>query len=208
VEIMKGWAGVSDSTTPQTELYLIRHGETDWNVERRVQGHSGPGLNERGRQQARAAAQSLDGTSIAALYTSDLPRAVESARIIGAALGLPARPDPRLRERDQGVWQGMLIDELDDHYPEIHHGVLTDPLNQAPPGGENLAQVGQRMTGVLDEIAAAHSGERVAVVSHGMAIGVVLCLVGSRPMRQVWDLRPENGEVIALRWPPEQESRP
>ncbi len=92
---------------PVTELLLARHGETDWNRERRWQGHADPPLNELGRAQARRLAEALAGEQLEAIYASDLRRAHETAEIVGARLGLPVTSDPDLREIDVGSWSGL-----------------------------------------------------------------------------------------------------
>jgi broad specificity phosphatase PhoE len=93
-------------------LFLIRHGETDWNHEGRWQGHEDRGLTERGAEQARAAAQALHGVTFAAIYASDLRRATESARPLADAVGLLVEEQPELREIDTGSWTGLTRDEV------------------------------------------------------------------------------------------------
>lgn len=192
---------MAPDTSLRTQLYLIRHGETAWNVERRMQGHGGVGLNEVGRRQAEQVARSLDGTSFVALYTSDLLRAYETAQIIGEWMSLDPQPDPRLRERDQGEWEGMSRDDIERLYPDIMRRMQIDPSGVAPPGGENFSQLAQRVTGALDEITARHPGQRVLVVSHGLAIGVARAVAEGQPLARGLALRPENAEVIRLDWP-------
>src|SRR5579871_2475081 len=101
-----------------TTLLLARHGETDWNSERRWQGHADRPLNDTGRAQAAELAESLDGTAIAAIYSSDLARARETAEIVAARLGLTVVLDPGLREVDVGDWSGVRHDEVAARFPE------------------------------------------------------------------------------------------
>src|SRR5919204_5528893 len=101
-----------------TELLLVRHGETDWNVQQRWQGHQDPPLNALGREQARALAEALAGEGIDAVYTSDLRRARETAEIVAARLGVEVRPLPDLREIDVGTWSGLTMDEIRTRWPE------------------------------------------------------------------------------------------
>ena len=150
-----------------TTLLLARHGETDWNSERRWQGHADRPLNDRGREQARELAASLDGT-VDAIYSSDLLRASETAEIVGAALGLPVAVDPGLREVDVGEWSGLVHTEIESRYPE---GFAR--WRQGMHGwedGESYDEMGVRVVGALLAIAARHPGETVLVVSHGGAI--------------------------------------
>lgn len=194
-----------------TEILLVRHGQTAWNVERRRQGHTGPGLNEQGRADARRAAGELVQMNgrrrISAIYSSDLARAAETAAIIGEALGLPVTHDERLRERHQGLWQGRLTVEVMADHGEVVDFIGEDPLGGGPPEGETGQQVVERMADALNTIAAEHPGERVVVVSHGGAISLVRWLALAALDRSflegpVWSEWPRNGEVIAIEWPP------
>src|SRR5438034_11161678 len=99
-------------------LLLARHGETDWNRDRRWQGHADPPLNDSGREQARALARELAADPPSAVYTSDLSRSHETAAIVAAELGLPVTADARLREVDVGEWSGLLWSEIAERYPD------------------------------------------------------------------------------------------
>ena len=149
----------------------MRHGETDWNAEQRVQGHADPSLNARGREQARALAASLAGERIAAIYSSDLARARETAEIVAEALSLDVRVDAALREFDTGNWTGLTRDEIRRRFPDDarHDGETRDEL---------VARIGAALTQISDE----HPGERVLVVTHG------------GPLR--WTLHAAGGEVL------------
>src|ERR1700704_4943984 len=94
-----------------TELLLVRHGETDWNAEGKLQGHTDRPLNDHGRRQAQALAERLAGNSIDAVYASDLSRARETAEMVGEKLGLPVLVDPDLREKNWGNWEGLTSDQ-------------------------------------------------------------------------------------------------
>ncbi|HZP73212.1 MAG TPA: histidine phosphatase family protein [Gaiellaceae bacterium] len=148
-----------------TTLLLVRHGETDWNSERRWQGHADEPLNETGRAQAREVADELADRSIDAVYSSDLSRARETAEIIAARLGLSVTTDARLREVDVGDWSGRLWSEIEQSDPlalERWHGGL-----KAWNGGESYEEMGARVVAAVVELAARHQGETVLVVSHG-----------------------------------------
>lgn len=146
-------------------LYLVRHGETDWNAQRRIQGRTDIPLNDTGRAQARRAGELLARREWDAVITSPLSRAVETGAIIAAELGLPVPDvDDRLVERDYGEAEGMDISEVDRRFPP---GV--DPV-----GRETPEQVVARAMAALLDIAEAHPGQSVVVVAHGGLIRQVL----------------------------------
>jgi broad specificity phosphatase PhoE len=135
-----------------TTLLLVRHGETNWNAERRWQGHADVPLNERGREQARALAEQLAGESIDAIYSSDLSRARDTAEIVGARLNVPVVVDADLREIDVGAVEGLTWEEA-----------------QAFEGwqGEPHELHAARVLAAVNRIAERHPGERILVVTHG-----------------------------------------
>jgi len=182
-----------------THLYLIRHGQTDWNLEGRWQGHADVPLNKNGRLQAAEIALSLASADLAAIYSSDLQRALDTAQAISAAAALEVQIDPRLREIHQGDWQGMLADDIERRYGELLRQRKTDPLSVAPPGGESVQQVRDRVIEAIEEIRQRHPHERVAVVSHGFALAVVQVHYLEHPLSKVWELIPPNDRWVELR---------
>ncbi len=134
-----------------TRLLLVRHGETDWNTEGRLQGHTDRPLSEYGREQARRLAEELDGEELQAVYASDLARARETAEIVGERLGLPVVLDPDLREKNWGSWEGLTPAERD----------------RVDFVGESTEQHAGRMLRALRRIAERHPDARVLVVTHG-----------------------------------------
>ena len=151
-----------------TTLLLARHGETDWNDARRWQGHADQPLNDTGRAQAAGLAESLAGMPIAAIHSSDLARARETAEIVGARLELPVVVDPALREVDVGNWSGVVHDEIPGRFPEGF--ARWQNGGHGWEGGETYDEMGARAVGALLRIAAAHDGETVLVVAHGGTI--------------------------------------
>ncbi len=134
-----------------TTLLLVRHGETDWNAEGKLQGHTDRPLNDYGRRQARALAERLAGEEIEAVYASDLSRARETAEILGAQLGLPVAVDPDLREKNWGNWEGLTADErLRIEYE-----------------GESSEDHRSRTLRAVERIVERHPAGRVVVVTHG-----------------------------------------
>jgi broad specificity phosphatase PhoE len=152
-----------------TTILLARHGETDWNVERRVQGHSDTPLNDTGRDQARALAEELAGEPIDAVYSSDLARAHETARIVAAERGLDLTAIRDLRERNFGTWEGLTDEEI-----YIRHPHARDRSWQEWGDAETRDEMADRVLGALHRIAESHPGRRVLVVSHGGPLRAVL----------------------------------
>jgi broad specificity phosphatase PhoE len=178
-----------------TTLLLIRHGETDWNKEGRLQGQSDILLNALGLEQARQTAARLIDASLSAIYASDLRRAVQTAEAIGLACNLPVQLDPRLREVHLGEWQGRLVSELNDTGDERFANRFRYPSVVAPPGGEASQQVQARLLAAVDDIVARHPGETVAVVTHGFAVAALIAAFRNIPLDQVWELIPSNGQI-------------
>jgi broad specificity phosphatase PhoE len=151
-----------------TTLLLARHGETDWNSERRWQGHADQPLNERGREQARALAAELAARPLDAIYSSDLLRARETAEIVASALGLEVRVEPGLREVDVGSWSGLSHAEIETTDPEGFR--RWQEGGKGWEHGESYDEMGTRVVAAVIEIAAAHPDETVLVVTHGGSI--------------------------------------
>lgn len=153
-----------------TRILLARHGETEWNAIRRVQGWTDIPLSEKGYAQAEALAGRLDRTPLAAVYSSDLSRATQTAAPVAARQGLTVQTVPELREKGFGEWEGLTQADLERDYPALWHRyhVVRD-LEALVPGGETWPQVQERLSVVLRRILAAHPGaeETVLLVGHG-----------------------------------------
>jgi 2,3-bisphosphoglycerate-dependent phosphoglycerate mutase len=184
-----------------TELIFARHGQTDWNAEGRIQGHNGPGLNDPGRQQSRELAQSLIGTGIDAIYSSDLERARGTAEIVGEALSMPITVDGRLRERNHGAWEGKTSAELSAEIPDWKEQWTRWALDGSGPGGESIRQVVVRIAPLLDEISAQHSGGRVLVVTHDGVIAILRTIAANLSHEHAWGFRTGNCEITEMAWP-------
>lgn len=153
-----------------TELILIRHGETAWNRERRMQGQTDTPLSSVGRLQAEAVGARLARHPFAALYSSDLARAWDTAAAISRASGRDIRREPALRERTFGMFEGLTYDEMALRYPDEHARFSARDPDYAVPGGESPRQFFERSLGCLERIAAAHAGACVVVVTHGLVL--------------------------------------
>ncbi|MBN2256230.1 MAG: alpha-ribazole phosphatase [Anaerolineaceae bacterium] len=183
-----------------TQLCLVRHGQTDWNLEGRYQGQSDVPLNENGRIQAQLLARQLQDKQFEAIFTSDLQRAKETAEILAAIFHLPVNSDPRLREIHQGEWEGQQVDDIKSRYANLWNERMEDPANVRPPGGETVAEVARRVHAALNDIATHHANDPVMVVSHGLAIATALCKINGIPIGQAYTLIPDNADPIWAVW--------
>ncbi len=151
-----------------TRLLLIRHGETDWNVQRRVQGHTDIPLNAYGEQQARWLSEALADEGIDCVYSSDLQRAAHTARTVAEPHQAPVILTPGLRERCFGNLEGHTFSDLQAKDPELARlWSKRDPVWQPPGGGESLTMVRERVVSAVLHLAAQHPGQHIAVVAHG-----------------------------------------
>ena len=176
----------------RTELLLVRHGQTDWNLEGRYQGRSDVALNEAGRKQAEWVAEDLAGRWIDAVYSSSLRRSLHTARAIAHPHGLEPRVDPRLDEINQGDWEGVVVSEIAERYPELFLQWGRDPRAVRPPGGESIREVHDRVIDAVQEIALRHSGGTVCVVTHKTAIVVIRSHFRGLDLREEMSRMPGN----------------
>jgi len=182
-----------------TELILIRHGETAWNRERRMQGQTNTPLSEVGRAQAEAVGARLARHPFSALYSSDLARAWDTAAAIARASGREILGDPALRERTFGVFEGLTYDEMSQRYPDEHARFTARDPDYAVPGGESPRQFYQRSLTCLERIAAAHAGECVVVVTHGMVLDTLHRAARNMPLFEKRDAPLLNASLNTFR---------
>ena len=156
-----------------SRLILIRHGETEWNVEGRYQGQADPPLNSKGRQQARSLASKLSGAGLELLISSPLKRAAETAQILAEILDLPVLLDDRLMEIHQGDWQTRLRSEIEGQYPELFRRWESEPWQVTPPNGENLYQVQERVDAFLEETLQHYPESCIGIVTHRIPIALI-----------------------------------
>lgn len=149
-------------------ILLLRHAETDWNRERRFQGWRDVPLSATGREQAESAARLLAATRIDAVWSSPLARARDTAAIIAAPHRLAVQESEAFREMGFGDWEGLTRDEVRERYPDAHRAWAETPHEAAWPGAEPLAAVRGRALAGLEALRAAHTGQTICLVSHGI----------------------------------------
>jgi len=151
----------------RTQVIIVRHGQTEWNIAGIRQGHLDSRLTEKGIAQAKALAQRLARERFTALYSSDLGRAMQTAMAVADLTGHEIVTDARLRERHLGIFQGLTAAAIMDKYPEERRQFRTLGPDYVLPGGESMRQQVERNVAYLDELAAKHRGEQIVVVTHG-----------------------------------------
>lgn len=158
------------SVQTMTTILLARHGETEWNRERRWQGHADPPLNDEGRRQAQELAEELADRALAAVYASDLRRARETAEIVARPHDLVVQVEPALREIHVGSWEGLTADEVEARYPE---GWARFRNGERGHDGETHADHSVRVVDAVRRIAHDHPDEEILIVSHGGSLRAI-----------------------------------
>lgn len=184
----------SEEVSP-TRLCIVRHGETDWNAQRRIQGQIDIPLNATGRQQAEATAKGLLGLPFAAIYSSDLQRAHDTAAAAAALLQLPVRPEPGLRERHYGEFQGLTQDEIKARAD--YERYINRDTGFAFGNGESLAGFAERIKRTVNALAQRHAGASLLIFAHGGVLDVIYRIATHRPLETARDFPIPNA---ALNW--------
>lgn len=190
-------APISPRPAP-VRLFLIRHGQSTWNREHRIQGQLDPPLSEEGRRQAEMLGERLAARPFVAAYTSDLKRAFETAEVIGGLAGVSARPMEALREIFLGEWEGLKTEEIAARYPEAWARWVEEPDWDVVPGGEGAAPFEARVAAALDHIFGSHSHGDVLVVTHGGVIQIALHRVVGRPSHGLFPFKIQNASISLL----------
>ena len=176
----------------------MRHGQSTWNHEHRIQGQLDPPLSDEGRRQATSLGARLAGRSFTGFYTSDLQRASETSQLIGHALGIEPVAKVELREIQLGQWEGLRTEELALRFPEAWASWSEEPDWDLVPGGEGSAAFETRVDSALDSIFNRHPEGDVLVVTHGGVIQIALHRVVGRPGRGIFPFRIQNASVSVI----------
>ena len=186
-----------------TRIIAVRHGETAWNVDTRIQGHIDIPLNDTGRWQARQLARALANEPIAAIYASDLQRAHATAQEVADATGAPLVADPGLRERRFGELQGRTFVQIEADLPEQALRWRKRDPDFAPEGGESLTALRERIAATTHRLAAQHMGGLVLLVAHGGVLDVLYRLATRQDIQapRTWLLT--NAAINRLLWTPQ-----
>jgi probable phosphoglycerate mutase len=186
-----------------TRIIAVRHGETAWNVDARIQGQTDIDLNETGRWQADRVGEALSREPVGAVYSSDLGRAHQTAQAIARHQGSPVIPHKGLRERCFGMFEGRTFDEIHRTWPDqALRWRKRIPDWEPPEGGESLLALRERVARTVSDLAAAHGGQQIVLVAHGGVLDALYRLATGQAVDtpRTWEL--PNGAINRLLWTP------
>ena len=186
-----------------TRIIAVRHGETAWNVDTRIQGHLDIALNDTGRWQARQVARALADEPLAAVYTSDLQRAHATALAIAQASGAPLVAEPGLRERSFGELEGRTFAEIEAELPEQARRWRQRDPHFAPTGGETLVQLRERIAATTHRLAAQHTEQLIVLVAHGGVLDMLYRLATGLDLQAPRTWLVTNASINRLLWTPQ-----
>ena len=191
------------AATEPTRIIAIRHGETAWNVDTRIQGQLDIGLNDTGRWQAKRVAQALAAEPIQAIYASDLSRAWATANEVAKTTRVNPRSEPALRERGFGIFEGKTYQEIEAQWPDQAMQWRKRHPDFAPEGGESLLVMRDRILSVVNRLAAQHTGELIVMVAHGGVMDALYRLATGQDIQaaRTWQLG--NAAINRLLWTPD-----
>ncbi|CAH2213724.1 histidine phosphatase family protein [Tepidibacter aestuarii] len=173
-------------------FFIIRHGETFWNIDGRTQGHGDSKLTENGIEQAQKLAEKLSKYNIDYIYSSDLGRTIQTSEIISNTLSKKVEYKESLREINFGDWEGLTIEEIKRDYPDIYTIWRNEPHNALIPKAENLYKLKQRLLGCINELNKKHENSNIVLVSHGMSIKVLLLSLLESELSNIYRIKQDN----------------
>jgi broad specificity phosphatase PhoE len=179
-------------------MILVRHGQSTWNRQHRIQGQLDPPLSDEGRRQAELLSRRLAGRRLAGFYASDLKRAFETAEAIAPLVDLKPEPTPGLREIFLGEWEGLRTEEIAERFPDAWARWGEEADWDLVPGGEGAVPFEARVMATLDEIFDRHSHGDVLVVTHGGVIQVALHRVIGRPSKGLFPFKIQNASISLI----------
>ncbi|MFW6304401.1 MAG: histidine phosphatase family protein [Candidatus Saliniplasma sp.] len=168
-------------------VFIVRHGETEWNRERRFQGWEDSPLTTAGREQVLSLAERLKEYKLEYLYSSPSGRTMETARIIANMKDLDIIKEPGFKEINLGDLEGKRVEWVNENYPDILNDFWNDPVNYEPLSGESFYDLKNRVLDTLDNILNKHGGENVMIVSHAAASKMMLSFFEGRKLEDLWE---------------------
>ncbi|MBS4024815.1 MAG: alpha-ribazole phosphatase [Clostridia bacterium] len=174
------------------KLYLIRHGETVWNVQSRYQGHTDVELSPKGHEQGKLVAKRLAKVKLDEVFASDLSRAYQTAKYIALWHQLEVKKAADLRELNFGVWEGLTFEEITQNYGDLAEKWYDNPIDLTIPEGEMFSQLELRVKLFIAHLLQNYQGKNVAVVSHGGTIRAIICSLLEIEFKKIWLFRQDN----------------
>ncbi|OSB12121.1 histidine phosphatase family protein [Paraclostridium bifermentans] len=174
-------------------FYIVRHGQTNWNILGKTQGHGNSDLTEKGIEQATELADSLaKNHKIDYIFSSDLGRAVQTANILGDSLGISVCETPDLREMGFGKWEGLLIDEIKMNYADIYNTWRNEPHLVEIPEGETLHIIKDRVDNFINELNKKYDNKHILLVTHSVTVRVMLLSFLNSGMENIYRIKQDN----------------
>lgn len=174
-------------TDVKTTVFIARHGQTEWNVARRMQGHQDSPLTQLGIKQAEWLGEALAGESIDVIYCSSSPRARSTAEIIRGSRDIAIIEQDAFKEINMGVWEGKSKDEVEETDPEQFFNFWNDPEHFAVAGGESFGEASDRAVGALEAIIQKNRGRGILIVTHSVIVKLLMAYFEKRPIHRLWD---------------------
>ena len=183
-----------------TRFILVMPGETDWSKENRIKGCLDIPLNDRGIKQAAGLAQQLDQYEIDALYSSPLSRSYETAGMIADLKEIKIKKNKDFQELNQGLWQGLLVTEARKRYKKVYTLWEESPLAAAPPQGESIADIKNRVVRVINKLTSKHRNETICIVGHKVVNAIIKSHYLKLDLNKLWQILPDEGtwEVLDI----------
>ena len=181
------------------KIYLIRHGQTDWNLEGKIQGRHDVSLNKTGLKQAELLAMGMDKRPVVQIFSSRQKRALETAQAVGRRQHVAVTVIDGLEEVEFGEWEGKTWDEISREYPEEFKVWCTEPAEIVPPGGESRPQIYRRIGNALNEILRRSRGD-IAIVSHGAALAYMVSLMLEKELGDHDEIIVKNASISTVEY--------
>ena len=179
-------------------LYLTRHGETEWNLEKRMQGFKDSPLTQKGRQNARDLGHRLRNVPLDHLYVSPIGRVQETVRMMNLDPSIPVTIDERLREMHMGTWEGRTAAEIEMAHPLAHAAFWQTPHAYIPESGESFDEVRERILSFLERLAVHAEHENILIVTHGIFLNILLTHLQQKPFATLWDPQFIHGTSLTI----------
>ncbi|MCK8817384.1 alpha-ribazole phosphatase [Natroniella sulfidigena] len=190
----------------ETEVILVRHGETEWNRDFKFQGSKDIELSAEGKEQGAKLAARFASEKIDKVYSSNLTRAYQTASLVAEKHDLEVIQVDGLQEINFGKWEGMTYQEINKEFDFTVDEWMKDPANKKPPAGESLKQLEKRTVKALEKVLEEEEGNKIVIVSHGGVIRTLLCNLLEMPLSKSWRLKQSNTAVNILKFYEGEES--